>query len=131
LFILDTKKQIYWKKAKKYLGIALFMIFAGFVYESFSHGVYSNYILYAFVFTMAAALFYFAICAAKKKIVLQEKTMDLLAAFVTTISISFVFNGVIDIYGTTSKWSLVYWVLSAVTGIVFAVVLYKNLKGKK
>ena len=45
------------KKTGIYLGISVFVFIFGQIYEYFSHGVYSNYMIFAFLIPFAGLLF--------------------------------------------------------------------------
>jgi len=105
------------KRAKIYIPVTLFCMLFGWIYEKFSFGVYSNYMIYAFVFPfIGGVVFWFLIGTSKKKISLNKIFIKCHSASIATFTVGFIFKGVLDIYGTTSNLCNVYWI----AGIAFA-----------
>ena len=95
----DIKKQ-----ALRYLIFSIFLVIFGTVYEQFSHGVNSNYMIYAFLIPL--------ILGFGSSIVLKKhpsKLSNILYSLgVITITFGSLFKGVLDIYGTTNKLIILY-----------------------
>ncbi|MGI6217582.1 MAG: hypothetical protein ACOYIK_08225 [Coriobacteriales bacterium] len=111
------------KLAKKYLfatlGCALFSI----VYELFSHDVYSNWMIWMF----AVPLFMGAIpsllmdrSGKQSRSVSSQKAWG---SAVLTLVLGFCISGVLEIYGTTSPYVIVYWIAAAAM-IVISITLW-------
>lgn len=95
----DIKKQ-----ALRYLLFSIFLIIFGTVYEQFSHGVNSNYMIYAFLIPL---IFGFGSSIIIKKH--PSKLSNILYSLgVITLTFGSLFKGVLDIYGTTNKLIIVY-----------------------
>ena len=86
------------------------------IYEHFSFGVYSPFMIFAFaVPLLMGALPFLLLDRALKK---TGSTVPALVckfwhAAVATLTVGFLFRGVLDIYGTSSPLASVYWIASA------------------
>ena len=106
------------KNAFIYIPITLFTLLFGAIYEIFSHGVYSYFMIYAFAFPLVGGLcFWLAVAKSKKQTALSGIFTDLHAASIATWTLGFIVRGALDIYGTTSKWCSIYWVLGAIVTV--------------
>ena len=91
------------------------------VYEHFSFGVYSPFMIFAFaVPLLMGALPFLLLGRALKK---TGSTVPALVckfwhAAVATLTVGFLFRGVLDIYGTSSPLGTVYWIASAVLAVL-------------
>jgi len=113
LFTSDISKAEAQKKATGYTVATAIFIFVGFVYELFGHGIYSNYMIYAFVFPFFGMAFWRLESKKKKDIWLTEFFAASFTCCIASFTACFIFKGVIDIYGTTSSWLKYYMYLSA------------------
>ena len=86
------------------------------IYEHFSFGVYSPFMIFAFVVPLLmGGLVFLLLGRACKK---TGSTVPALVckfwhAAVATLTVGFLFRGVLDIYGTSSSLGAVYWIASA------------------
>ena len=112
-----------------YLSAALFCALFGAIYEHFSHGVYSGFMIYAFVYPLAlGALPFFAMSLSGRRLP-GRLPFNLYNAGIATLTVGSIFRGVLDIYGTTNSLTTVYWALGA--GLtLFGAVLYLFGQGK-
>ena len=99
------------------------MIF-GAVYEHFSFGVYSNYMIYAFAAPLVLGVLPFLLFAIRKlgraahsdltatdaESLSSPTAESLWHTGVATLTVGSVFKGVLDIYGTTSSLTPAYWI---------------------
>ena len=86
---------------------AAFLALFGVIYESFSHGVYSGYMIGAFAIPLGlGALPYGVLFAVKKDP--GRIFINLWNAGIAAMSVGSVFRGVLEIYGTTNSLSVVY-----------------------
>lgn len=109
------------KAVKIWGAITLFTLCFGAVYEYFSFGVYSYYMIYAFIFPMLMTLYNIAV---KDK---NEMTDTLFAASAATFTLGFIFKGVVEIYGSSSSLTVIYWgagTVLALAGIASAVIRF-------
>ena len=110
--LVDTAETRALKSARNYLFAAIFCAFFGAVYELFSHGVYSYFMLYAFAFPLllgAAPSVLYGLRGASPRV-----SRKLWGAGVATLTVGSLFRGVLDIYGTSSGLARVYWIVGAV-----------------
>ena len=95
---------------------SLFLAFFGAVYEHFSYGVYSNYMLYAFVpFLTAGLLLLFAAMGHRP---LQPRTMFLLYTCAVTLTVGSIAAGIIRITGRNNQLLLIYPVIGGVLAVL-------------
>lgn len=106
MYTLDIN---YFKKQTiVYFLISIFLMVFGLVYEQFSHEVYSNYMIYAFVIPqvigmLPSMLYSFSII---KKLP-NRTSVNLHNAAIATITVYSIMRGILEIYGTTN--SLINW----------------------
>lgn len=105
------------KTGLQYFTAALFCALFGAVYELFRHSVFSYYMLYAFMIPLVGrALLFFLIEYFQWKI--PGKVSRSLWQFgIATLTVGCLLQGVLEIYGTTNRLMIVYWV----TGGVFLI----------
>lgn len=112
-----------------YLLISMFCILFGAVYEYFSHEVYSYFMLYAFVFPLAGGALPFFAMAFCRIPMPNRASRNLYHSGIAALTIGSLFEGVLEIYGTTNRLVSVYWIL----GILFvltSVFIYCLFHGK-
>ena len=109
--VISNEREQALKRAKKYIPITLFCILFGWVYEMFSFGVYSNFMIYAFVFPFAGGMvFWLLIGTSRKKLHFNKVFIKCHSASIATFTVGFIFKGILDIYGTKSYLCNVYWI---------------------
>ena len=87
------------------------------IYEHFSFGVYSPFMIFAFaVPLLMGSLVFLLLGKALKKTGTSVPALvcKFWHAAVATLTVGFLFRGVLDIYGTSSSLGAVYWTASAV-----------------
>lgn len=101
------------------------VFFAGFgaIYEHFGHGVYSNYMIYAFIFPLMLCLLPYVIMLVKN-VKLKKITARWWNLTVLTITLCSVIKGILQIYGTTNKLIYVYCLFSAITFLITVVCFF-------
>ena len=121
------------KSGTAYLIASILVAAAGWLYELFSHGVYSNYMIYAFMVPLACGALPDILaatrgCRSKKRSSSAREahaTHDAapcaapalrLAAVVTLTAGSFI-KGILDIYGTTNRLLAVYPIIGLALAI--------------
>lgn len=92
------------------IGVALF----GAVYEWFSHGIYSYYMLYAFGFPLLLGALPFTLLALWERYPNFPLARKLYHAGVATATVGSIFEGILAIYGTSSVYLWVYVIAAAV-----------------
>lgn len=105
----------------------------GAIYEYFSFGVYSYYMIYAFLSPLVLGVLPWMIIATNSKAMEKQDfppqiTINLWSAGVATLTAGSIFRGVLEIYGTTSIYTKCYLIVGAVLLItaVMTLVGYKE-----
>ena len=99
------------RTARNYLYVTLFTAFFGAVYEYFSFGVYSYFMIYAFAVPMVFGVLPFLLLAMKKRsVILPLLSRRLWHLGTAILTVGCIVKGVLDIYGTESSLLPVYWV---------------------
>ncbi len=116
------------RSALLYLGSAVFCAVFGIIYESFSHGVYSPFMIWAFLLPLIlGAAPYFTIWAfsgsGKSNAVPCPVAAYSYAFGIATLTCGSIMCGVLEIYGTTSHLSAIYWFAGGVL-FVFGLLAY-------
>ena len=119
------------KTLKKHLlfnviGTAFLALFAG-IYEAFSHGVYSYFMLFAFAAPLMMGVLPYTILLLIEKYP-NRMFLNLWNSAIATLSVGSVFAGVLEIYGTTNALIVVYPVAG---GILILLSLGSLLIGKR
>lgn len=97
-----------------YLGFTVFLALFGAVYEKFSHEVYSYYMIYAFSIPLLLGVTPAMGLLRWKKYFPDGIGLSLWDFGVITLSVGSIFQGVLDIYGTTNELIYVYPIAGAV-----------------
>lgn len=113
-----------------YLFLSMFCILFGAVYEYFSHEVYSNFMLYAFVFPLAGGVLPFFGIAFYRIPIPGRAARNLYHSGIASLTIGSVMEGVLEIYGTTNRLVLVYWVLG-IGFLLLGLILYGTENRKR
>ena len=122
--------------AKRYLISTIVTAFFGAVYEYFSFGVFSYYMLYAFAFPLVLGIVPWMIIVMDTKDLTgkgfpSKITQNLWGAGITTLTVGAVFHGILDIYGTTSALSKCYFIVGGVLLLVSAMTFIGNREKKE
>ncbi len=109
---------------------AAFLAVFGAVYEAFSHGVYSYYMIYAFAFPLLLGALPYAI------LLLKDKNpgwvfLNLWNAAIAAFSAGSVFSGVLEIYGTTNSLVTVYPIVGCALALISPLALVKPILSAK
>ncbi len=107
LFISDKKNMIR-KSGLFHLGFTVFCAIFGAIYEVFSFGVYSFYMIYAFAIPAVLGLGVAALIYFYGRKLPEANSIKLWNYGVVTLTIGCIFKGVLEIYGTTNKLIVVY-----------------------
>lgn len=101
------------KTAFVYLFVTLLCAAFGAVYEAFSHGVWSGFMVYAFLFPLVLGALPFSLLALLGRVLPSRWPRQLHHAGVATLTVGSIFEGVLAIYGTTHHLTIVYWIAGA------------------
>lgn len=118
----DTKK--YSRVALIYLIITVLCALFGAVYEYFSFGVYSYFMLYAFVFPLVGgAIPSLCISLIRPEFSTWSICETLHHCAIATFTVGSIIQGVLEIYGTTNQAVQYYW-YAGIAALLAAVLLH-------
>lgn len=98
------------KQSKIYLLVSLLCIIFAIIYESFSHNVYSVYMIFAFIIPLFLG-WLISFIMYKRKMKVRRLGINLHNAGVATLTVGSIFQGVLEIYGTTNVKVLIYLIV--------------------
>lgn len=111
------------KKSLIYLGISIFVFIFGQIYEYFSHGVYSSYMMFAFLIPFIGLF----IPSLLNNLILKRKITDNVTlpwkCGIATLTVGSIYKGVLEIYGTSGTFEQVYLIIGSLLCIVATIVL--------
>ncbi|MDO4537820.1 MAG: hypothetical protein Q4B54_06620 [Coriobacteriales bacterium] len=113
-----------------YAGATAFLGLFGAVYEVFSHGVYSNFMVYAFTIPLMAGLLPTLVCIKLGWAPPSCSATQLYAGAVMMLAAGSVMRGVVDIYGTTNGKLVMFPILATVMLAVALFVGYSDRRRK-
>ncbi len=94
-----------------YFLTSLFCMIFGAVYEYFSHEVYSRYMLCAFLIPLIGGMVVsFLLNCFCKRIMPGRIPFNLYNSGIAALTVGCIFQGVLEIYGTTNTLISVYWI---------------------
>ena len=92
-----------------YLLVTIFTALFGAVYELFSHGVYAYGVLYAFAFPLLGGVLPALVFLKRGKRLPSDTAVQLWHFGISALTVGSLFSGALEIYGTTSHLTAVYW----------------------
>ncbi|MCR4902742.1 MAG: hypothetical protein K6A23_07785 [Butyrivibrio sp.] len=108
---------------------SIFCALFGAIYEMFSHEVYSFYMIYAFAIPLVFGTLFFVLIARSGR----KKPSGIALSFwnmaIVTFTVGCIYKGIIEIYGTTNKLSVMY-PLAGILLVVIALFTYFLSKEK-
>lgn len=111
------------KKSLIYLGISIFVFIFGQIYEYFSHGVYSSYMMFAFLIPFIGLF----IPSLLNNLILKRKITDNVTlpwkCGIATLTVGSIYKGVLEIYGTSGTFEHVYLIIGSLLCIIATIVL--------
>ena len=116
LFISVIKKMI------PYLIVSVFCLIASLIYEHFSHGVVSIFMLYACVVPFTAGILKLIFNKILNKTIYR-------AGWITLLAYSYL-RGVLEIYGTDSPY-LIYFLYAAIGMLLLSITIVEKEAIKK
>lgn len=123
LSILDT--NYFTKKNKLYLIATILTITFSTIYEHFSHGVYSKYMILAFIFPL---LGYIISTIYKHNLIKNfpnKISTNLFDASLATLTAGGLLQGFLEIYGTTNSLIIIYPVIG-LSLLLISLIIYFN-----
>lgn len=113
-----------------YVGITAFTALFGAVYETFSHGVYTYYMLYAFAYPLALGVIpYIAIVLKGMENYSTQLSSVIYHSGVATLTVGSIIEGVLVIYGTTNDLTGVYPIIG--DALLISAVVLKLVNNRK
>lgn len=95
---------------------ALLTALFGGVYELFSHGVYSYYMIYAFLVPLAGGTLPYSFLSLSRRVPSPgSAAVCLYNAGLASLTVGSLMRGILDIYGTTNRLVVIY----PIAGILF------------
>ena len=111
------------KKSWIYLGISVFVFIFGQIYEYFSHGVYSSYMIFAFLIPFIGLF----IPSLLNNLILKRTVSDNVTlpwkCGIATLSAGSIYKGILEIYGTSGTFEMVYLIIGSFLCIMAAIIL--------
>ncbi len=115
MYTSDTKiTKTYLIRAVVYISVSIFCALFSFIYEHFSHGVYSYYMIYAFAAPLVLGALPSVILALMGKRRPCRATHDFWASAIAFLTVGCIVKGVLEIYGTSHNLCYLFFVSSAV-----------------
>ena len=96
---------------------SLFCALFAAVYEIFSFGVYSYFMLFAFVFPLLLCSLPYSIIIFKNKNIPDKFALRLWNSGTAILTVGSIVQGIIEIYGTTNHFIIIY----AIAGGIFCI----------
>ena len=116
------------KKTIQYLLLSVFVFVFAQIYEYFSHGVYSNYMLYAFLIPfLGLALPSFLLHSLKKS--LPANSRFLWKCGIATLTVGSIYKGILEIYGTNGYFEFPYLFIGVAFCIVAGITVFSRKRG--
>lgn len=94
------------------IGFSVFVLIFGIIYEMFSHGVISYYMIFAFLIPLINFLINIIFISSKIKI--NKLSKNLFSMSICTFTFLSILKGVLDIYGTTNNLIFVYLIVGLI-----------------
>lgn len=100
------------KRLYAYIAVTLFCGLFSFIYELFSHGVYSNFMVYLFAIPLFLGVVPELVALTNPSIAARGSWQPTLQAFaVATLAVGSTLQGIVEIYGTTNQYILYYFII--------------------
>ena len=107
-----------------YISITIFVLVFSLIYEYFSHNVFSLYMIGAFVIPLCGMIiteiFY---RLGRKNKGTPRIIFQMIAGGVAWLTLGSIFEGVLEIYGTTNQKIVIFWILGFLQ-VAEAIVVY-------
>ena len=97
------------RTVRNYLFITLFTAFFGAVYETFSFGVYSYFMIYAFAVPLVLGVLPFLLLGMRSRLSGPPLGRRFWHTGTAVLTVGCIVKGVLDIYGTESTLVYIYW----------------------
>ena len=118
----ETAKSTWVRITIRYLLATILCAAFGAVYELFSHGVYAYGMLYAFIFPLLGGVLPGLLFMKGNGKILAGTALQLWSFGISALTVGALFSGALEIYGTTSRLSPVYWIAGGCLALAGALV---------
>lgn len=115
------------KGAAVYTGISLFCALFGAIYEYYSHGVYSYYMIYAFAIPLICAFLCLILYFSRFKMP-GSGTANFYNFGIACLTVGAIMKGVLVIYGTTNRLMIVYPLVGIIMLLLSIISFYYDQK---
>lgn len=109
------------KEKKRFIIYSIICIIFTFIYELFSHGVISYYMILSFIFPLLGFIEIVILC--KKNKLVKINSHNFFKASLLTFTLGSILKGILDIYGTTNKLIIIYLILGLIL-LVLSIITY-------
>lgn len=96
------------KRMKKAFFVFLFCALFSFIYELFSHGVYSPYMIFAGALPLLLGAFVSLLFLVTGHSMPGRRTHELWCCGIATLTVGCYLKGALEIYGTTNRLTAIY-----------------------
>ena len=103
------------------IGFSIFILIFGIIYEMFSHGVVSYYMIFAFLIPLINFLINTIFINSTIKV--NKLSKNLFSMSICTFTFLSIIKGVLDIYGTTNNLIFVYLIVGLIL-LVTSIILF-------
>ena len=114
----SANEAMRWRAAKhtrNYVLVTCLVTLFGGVYERFSFGVWSCFMVFAFAVPLVLGILPWAVNAARERPVLPSRAArQLWNAGTAALTVGCLFRGILEIYGTASALGTLYWIVGPV-----------------
>ncbi len=108
--VTDSQKKHIAVTGFVYLLVSLFCILFGFIYERFSHEVYSGHMIYAFAYPLAGGVLpFYGLSVSSCRRMPGRLALNLYHSGIAALTVGSIFKGILEIYGTANDLVRVYW----------------------
>ena len=120
---IEPEKKHMCRSSLIFICVALFCGLFSAVYEHYSHGVYSNYMVYLFAFPLIGGTIPYALLGLLPSAVCPSQlSQRIYNSGLAALTVGSCLRGVLDIYGTSSGYVPVYWAAGALLTALGAVI---------
>lgn len=125
MFTLRNDRKIARNSLFIYLGVTVFCAIFGIVYEFFSHGKLSYYMVLGFLWPLIGGVFFYLLnYLFNRKYLLSIWASNFYNASIATLTVGCYFNGALEIYGTTRVIYSILYNVFGYTLLCFAILTY-------
>lgn len=108
MYTSDNINQVIVKHLLIHITSSVFLALFGAVYEHFSFGVYSYYMIYAFALPLVLGALPLTVLVSSRKRIPSNLSLKFWNFGIAALSVGSIVKGILDIYGTTNRLLIVY-----------------------